>query len=95
MPGIKRNVLLQKDDVGKRKEGFHQLPGPDFTYGRSDHSTIAEGVGGLVNNWKVSQPSQTKKDQVIDFRKINRVAAGKRGTTSTRVSYIPSYIEIY
>ena len=54
MPKIKRNVLLQKDDVGMRKEGFHQLPGPDFTYGRSDNATITEGVGGLVSNWKMS-----------------------------------------
>lgn len=87
MPGIKKNVLLQKDDVGKRKEGFHQLPGPDFTYGRSDNVNIQEGVGHLVNHWKMSQPSQAQKDKVVDFRKINKVAAVRRGITSTRVSY--------
>ncbi len=63
MPSIKKNVLLQKDDVGRRKEGFHKLPGPDFTYGKSDHATITEGVGAIVHNWSLSKPSEIKKTQ--------------------------------
>ena len=86
MPAIKKNVLLQKDDVGKRKEGFHVLPGPEFTYGRSDHATIQDGVSELVRDWHISKPSQTNKQKVTDFRKVNKVVAGKRGQTGTRVS---------
>jgi len=63
------------------------LPGPEFTYGRSDHGTISDGVGNLVNHWKVSKPSVSKQDKCVDFKKINRAVVTKRGQTSTRVSY--------
>lgn len=82
--GSRKNVLLQKDDVGQRKRGFHDLPGPEFTYGRSDHSTIQDGVGNLVSHWKTSKPSASHQEKVVDFKKLNRAVIGKRGQTSTR-----------
>ena len=53
---------MQKDDVGQRKQGFHDLPGPEFTYGRADHATINDGVGNLVSHWKMSKPSTSKHE---------------------------------
>ena len=66
----KKNILLQKDDVGKGKPCTIKLPPVDFVFGRPMNKDN-ESAGTLTTSWsihQISQPRMTAKD----FIRINK-----------------------
>eukprot|EP00933_Yihiella_yeosuensis_P039585 TRINITY_DN3365_c0_g1_i2.p1 TRINITY_DN3365_c0_g1~~TRINITY_DN3365_c0_g1_i2.p1 ORF type:complete len:274 (+),score=54.77 TRINITY_DN3365_c0_g1_i2:98-823(+) len=75
-----RNAVLLKDDVGKAKPSYYDLPHAAHAYGRSEPADM-EGAREVTMHWAAHVPRAKQGTNCQDFRKLNREAA-KCGVTN-------------
>ena len=86
-----KNILLQKDDVGRPKSTTRNLPPPNHTYGKSE-ARDKEGVGHLTTVWKYHNSSNLGKND-RDFKKLNRMSLQYKATDSHKMYNFRKFVD--
>jgi len=74
--------VLLKDDVGKARPTYYDLPHAGHAYGRSEPADV-EGAREVTMHWAAHVPRPRVGPECQDFRKLNRSAA-KCGVRNAR-----------
>ena len=75
------NILLHRDDLGKKKPGIHTLPSTDFVYGKFSGQD-KEGARDLMKHWQLHK-SSAKLQPEADVKLLNSMSAMNGLSTAT------------
>mmetsp|Transcript_12048 Transcript_12048/g.21374 ORF Transcript_12048/g.21374 Transcript_12048/m.21374 type:complete len:249 (+) Transcript_12048:88-834(+) len=76
------NAVLLKDDVGRARPTYYDLPHEGHAYGRSEPADV-EGAREVTMHWAAHVPRPRLGPDCQDFKKLNRSAA-KSGVRNAR-----------
>ncbi|CEL93258.1 unnamed protein product [Vitrella brassicaformis CCMP3155] len=76
-----RNHLLVKDDVGRSKPTYFDLPGDSFKYGKA-LAYDREGAKEVTSIWVHHKPKPRPELRVQDFKKVNKMAIHEKLVTA-------------
>ena len=89
-PGMAKNAMLVRDQIGKGKPATHNLPHEDHCYG-APNPKQEHGTGSTLSGW--IGKTHVPKKQEVNYMKLNSMAAKKGITAKTAVDFKKSNAE--
>jgi len=83
---LSRNAVLLRDEVGKAKPTYYDLPPPDHAFGRAEPPDM-EGAREVTMNWAAHVPRAKSSSNVQDYQKLNSLAAAQGVTSSKQLKH--------